>query len=100
LLFSSRKANLIFEFKVALKGTADFGGPFVQGPRERFVYVDIGTLAGQQDTQWSRRLKIPLTGISSRSIERASAGGKRRARSARAGNRPGRQPGVRERRGF
>jgi Family of unknown function (DUF5990) len=36
----------------------------VQGPSgERFVYIDIGTCAGQTDTVWSRRLKIPLRGI-------------------------------------
>ncbi|MBD2701797.1 hypothetical protein IC229_14190 [Spirosoma sp. BT702] len=40
-------------------------GPFVQGPPDsRFVYLDIGKTAGQHDTEWSRRLKIPLTGIS------------------------------------
>ena len=39
-------------------------GPFVQGPpRQRFVYIDIGTCAGQADSCWSRRLKIPLVGI-------------------------------------
>ena len=27
---------------------------------ERFFYIDIGSYAGQQDTQWSRRLKVPL----------------------------------------
>ena len=72
----STGGDLTFEFNVALKGSSDFGGPFVQGPRGgRFFYVDIGTLAGQRDTPWSRRLKIPLGGISSRAIERASAGG-------------------------
>jgi len=39
-------------------------GPFVQGPSgARFVYIDIGTAAGQLGSIWSRRLKIPLTGI-------------------------------------
>jgi uncharacterized protein DUF5990 len=43
---------------------AAMAGPFVQGPaRHRFVYVDIGTYAGQADSYWSRRLKIPLEGI-------------------------------------
>jgi len=72
--------DLVFEFGVHVKaesvaGSPDFGGPIVQGPRAgRFVYVDIGTLAGQRDTPWSRRLKIPLTGISSSLIRRASPG--------------------------
>ena len=60
-------ADLSFEFTVGVKvqdGESDFTGPFVQGPRgQRFVYVDIGTSAGQMNSQWSRRLKVPLTGI-------------------------------------
>jgi hypothetical protein len=61
--------DLTFEFTVEIKAQLngvqpDFGGPFVQGPRgERFVYLDIGTLAGQADSCWSRRMKIPLSGI-------------------------------------
>ena len=40
----------------------NFAGPFVQGPAgERFVYINIGTYAGQLNTPWSRRLKIPLS---------------------------------------
>ena len=76
----STGGDLKFELNVALKMTgtgasADFGGPCVQGPHGgRFVYLDIGTLAGQRDTPWSRRLKIPLTGISSRLIDQASSG--------------------------
>lgn len=39
-------------------------GPFVQGSApNKFIYIDIGTCAGQTDTPWSRRLKIPLSGI-------------------------------------
>src|SRR5262249_9477641 len=57
------------------RGAPDFGGSIVQGPRgARFVYIDIGTYAGQQDTPWSRRLKIPLTGITADLIRRASSG--------------------------
>jgi hypothetical protein len=72
--------DLVFEFTVVLKetsasGSTDFGGPIVQGPRGgRFVYVDIGTLAGQRDTTCSRRLKIPLTGMPPALIRQASAG--------------------------
>ena len=45
-------------------------GPFVQGPAaERFVYLDIGTYAGQKDSVWGRRLKIPLSGITMALIE-------------------------------
>jgi hypothetical protein len=36
-----------------------------------FIYVDIGTLAGQKDSCWDRRLKIPLRGIESGIIQQA-----------------------------
>ena len=61
--------DLLFEFQPSIKegvsdGVAALGGPFVQGPpRQRFVYLDIGTYAGQADSCWSRRLKVPLDGI-------------------------------------
>jgi len=36
-------------------------GPMVQGSgTERFVYIDIGTCAGQRDTTCARRLKVQL----------------------------------------
>lgn len=45
-------------------------GNFVQGSADnKFVYIDIGTCAGQSDTIWSRRLKIPLTGITWKDID-------------------------------
>jgi hypothetical protein len=64
----SKSADLQFEFNVRVRQGKDsrpnFLGPFVQGPpNERFVYLDIGTCAGQTKTPWSRRLKIPLRGI-------------------------------------
>jgi len=44
--------------------TLIFRGPFVQGrPGSRFVYVNSGTYAGDQKSCWSRRAKVPLTGI-------------------------------------
>ena len=42
-------------------------------PTERFVYVDIGTYAGQKDTLWSRRLKVPLSGITWGLINKVAA---------------------------
>src|SRR5262245_3957170 len=65
----SRGEDLRFEFTVGVKSGRKgqvpmFLGPFVQGPPgERFVYLDIGTYAGQKNTCWSRRLKVPLSGI-------------------------------------
>ena len=40
-------------------------GALTQGPATgRFIYIDIGRLAGQKDCEWERRLKVPLSGIS------------------------------------
>jgi hypothetical protein len=73
----SEGRDLQFDFVVSIAGadtravaTPDFTGPVVLGPRGgRFVYLDIGTFAGQANTPWSRRLKIPLTGITRGLIE-------------------------------
>lgn len=64
----SSTGDLSFEFILRAKqgkdGTPTFLGPFAQGPPDgRFVYLDIGTYAGQTNTPWSRRLKIPLKRI-------------------------------------
>lgn len=72
----SKTEDLRFEFTVRTKaGRKDamptFLGSFVQGPpHQRFVYLDIGTYAGQADTVWSRRLKIPLSGITWEMVDR------------------------------
>jgi hypothetical protein len=60
--------DLKFEFAVGVKmdkdDAPDFSGPFVQGSRgDRYFYIDIGTYAGQMNTCWSRRLKVPLSCI-------------------------------------
>jgi hypothetical protein len=74
----SGTGDLSFEFTArAALGSKDeppnLLGPFVQGtPDARFVYIGIGTFAGQTDTEWNRRLKVPLTGITSQMIERAA----------------------------
>ncbi|HBY62874.1 MAG TPA: hypothetical protein DEH78_23880 [Solibacterales bacterium] len=75
-------ADLVFTFQPAIRngarGIAALAGPFVQGPpRQRFVYVDIGTYAGQAGSRWSRRLKVPLDGIAAELLE---AGGVLEAR--------------------
>jgi len=65
----SQGEDLAFEFTPAVRdGVSDamaaLAGPFVQGPRgQRFIYLDIGACAGQADSRWSRRLKVPLAGI-------------------------------------
>jgi hypothetical protein len=53
-------------------GPPNFRGPFVQGPPGgRFIYINSGTYAGQADSCWSRRAKIPLSGITWDLIEGA-----------------------------
>lgn len=74
----SSKEDLCFEFKILVKenqtALPDFKGPYVQGPSNaRFIYVDIGTAAGQFDSVWTRRLKIPLSGISPETIQQMLA---------------------------
>jgi hypothetical protein len=66
--------NLEFEFALASKAgnnmAPEFTGPLVQGPPgDRFIYLDIGTYAGQADSCWSRRLKVPLSGITGQMID-------------------------------
>jgi len=75
----SKTGDLRFEFNARVKEGKDgqpvLLGPFVHGPpQERFVYLDIGTYSGQTDTPWSRRLKIPLRGITWDMVKQASRG--------------------------
>ena len=68
-LQKSGSGDLHFDFTITIRGdrtkdqTPRFGGPFAQGAYpDNFIYIDIGTYAGKEDI-WSRRLKIPLVGI-------------------------------------
>jgi hypothetical protein len=55
-------------------GPPNFLGPLTQGPPGgRFLYIDIGKLAGQRDSEWERRIKVPLGGITWEMIERVVA---------------------------
>jgi hypothetical protein len=73
-----KRNDLRFEFALGLAagdqpGLPDFRGPGVQGRRgERFVYIDIGQYAGQTDTPWARRLKVPLAGITREMVSTAA----------------------------
>jgi hypothetical protein len=76
-LVTSKTDDLQFEFSVRVQegkdGQPNFLGPFSQGPTHaRFVYLDIGRCAGQTNTPWTRRLKVPLSGITWDLIEQAS----------------------------
>jgi hypothetical protein len=53
-------------------GAPNFLGPFTQGPPAvRFVYIRVGRSAGQPNTPFDRRAKIPLGGISPELLARA-----------------------------
>ncbi len=74
----SKGQDLYFEFMAGVKANKGniptFTGPFIQGPSNaKFVYIDIGTYAGQTDSMWSRRLKIPLIGITWDVVHQLSA---------------------------
>jgi Family of unknown function (DUF5990) len=74
---TSDSTDLIFQFDIETKhgdnGKIILIGPFTQGtPQDRFVYIGIGTYAGQKDSLWSRRLKIPLSGIDVELLNRLS----------------------------
>ncbi len=75
----SKGTDLKFEFTVTVKDGADdelpnFHGPLSQGPvAGRFVYIDIGKSAGQIDSCWQRRIKVPLGGITWELIKKVTA---------------------------
>ena len=74
----SKDADLTFEFTVTVKDNRDDGlpnflGPLTHGPTTgRFIYINIGKSAGQFDSCWDRRIKVPLGGIAWEMIDKAS----------------------------
>jgi len=64
-----------FDASVTLSDDDRLTGPFVrrEGPTRRFVYIAIGTSAGQH-SEWSRRAKIDVHDISAELLARARAG--------------------------
>ena len=76
---SSKGDDISFDCTVTVKnnradGLPNFLGPLTQGAATgRFIYIDIGKLAGQADSCWERRIKVPLGGITWEIIEKASA---------------------------
>ena len=70
--------DLVFDCDILIKSDhkstvkPDFSGHCVQGAlNERFIYIRIGAAAGQINSIWSRRLKVPLTGITWEMIQKA-----------------------------
>ena len=51
-----------FDVPITLSDDGRLTGPFVrrEGPSRRFVYIAIGTSAGQHASAWSRRAKIDI----------------------------------------
>src|SRR3954471_12840360 len=75
----SQGDDLRFDGTVTAKGDRGdcppiFLGPLTQGsPSGRFLYLDSGKSAGQAGSEWKRRLKVPLGGITWEMIERVAA---------------------------
>ena len=67
---------LTFEFPLRIAPGPKFFGPQVrrEGPERRFVYVRIGTAAGQRVSPWTRRMKIDIHDVDPALLERAMAG--------------------------
>lgn len=69
-------APLSFDVPVRLAADNRFLGPFVrrEGPQRRFVYIRIGTAAGDHAAAWSRRAKIDIHDIPAALLDQARAG--------------------------
>src|SRR6201986_5482885 len=68
--------DLHFNLEITVKDgdVPKFSGPYVEGPTGgKFIYIRVGTLAGQQ-TGYDRRIKIPLTGITNEMLAKAANG--------------------------
>jgi Family of unknown function (DUF5990) len=67
---------LAFDVPVRLAPGPRFLGEFVrsEGPSRRFVYIAIGTSAGDHASPWTRRAKIDIHTIPGDLLDRALAG--------------------------
>ena len=78
-----KRGDVVFDFSITVSdnrkgGAPNFSGDFVQGtPARRFIYIDVGTYAGQKNTSWSRRMIVSLNGITWEQINRALKPGRR-----------------------
>ncbi len=70
---SSSTNELCFEFEINVdvsENGLNFLGKYAQGPKDaRFVYVNSGRQARQEDTCWDRRAKLSLMSITRDQIE-------------------------------
>lgn len=69
--------SISFEFEITAEvsgTTPNFLGKYAQGPKgARFVYVNSGGQARQNDALWSRRAKLSLMQITQEQIEAVTA---------------------------
>lgn len=75
---SASDEALAFELEVRVAerpdGEPNVLGPFAQGtPADRFIYVNVGTSAGQPGSCWTRRAKVRTGGIGWELIEETLA---------------------------
>ena len=68
---------LAFDFPLRIAPGPKFFGPQVrrEGPVRRFVYVRIGTAAGDRASPWTRRMKIDIHDIDQGLLDKAMQGG-------------------------
>ena len=68
---------LAFDFPLRIAPGPKFFGPQVrrEGPVRRFVYVRIGTAAGDTGSPWTRRMKIDIHDVDPALLDAALAGG-------------------------
>ena len=73
---TAAEAPLSFDAPVRLSDDNRFLGPFVrrEGPARRFVYIRIGTSAGDHASPWSRRAKIDIHDIPPALLDQARGG--------------------------
>ena len=68
---------LAFEFPLRIAPGPKFFGKQVrrEGPERRFVYIRIGTAAGQHGSPWTRRMKIDIHDVDPALLDKACSGG-------------------------
>lgn len=71
---------IVFNMRVRVDGSrgrsVKLYSPIVQGPATgRFIYLNSGTLAGQAESTWTRRAKVPLAGLTPELIHQAHESG-------------------------
>ncbi|HEX4694409.1 DUF5990 family protein [Sphingomonas sp.] len=67
---------LVFDLPVRVAPGPKFFGDQVrrEGPTRRFVYIRIGTMAGDPSSEWTRRMKIDVHDIPQDLLDCAMAG--------------------------